>query len=250
MNFFYRLIILLSLSFLSTSCLKQTESITPLAEARTLAQLQRESMMNTALQAAGNNELSERTKAFVEISATDPTLFLLNLRYKINKMDVFETTHLPNSFEQIGNSFLRALAIIFLKVSGSKTIDIGAVNIPIPNLNLDFEIIKSIKLKRIYLEYHQDLNDSSRNIADFSFLKSIAIKQLDGTQLLSYKKTNNRCLYKCLDFMIEHPDILLLMRDANGLNLIPSLAISNLPKTNEFKLDGEIDLQIGIKLPF
>ncbi len=250
MNYFWNPILLTFVVCLSTSCLKQSESITPLAVVRTLAQLQQESMMSTALMAAGNNEMSSASKASVVVSQNEPGLFYLNLKYNIVNMDVYETTHISNSFEQIGNSFLKAFAKIFLKLTGERTINIGIVGIPIPNLNLDFQIIKSIKVKRVYLEYNKDLDNSTGNIADFSFIKTLNLSKTNGTPILNYSKANNNCQQKCLDFRIADEDISSLIKDVESVNVKPTLSIASFPKIDELKLDGLIEMQIGLKLPF
>lgn len=207
-------------------------------------------MMNTALMAAGNNGLSDASQATVETSKTDPGIFYLNMKYNIVNLDVFDTANIPNAFEQIGNSFLKALAVIFLKIAGSRTIDIGTVDIPIPDLNLDFQIVKSIKVTKIYLEYNKDLEASTGNTADFSFINSLAVAKTDGSKLFSYNKANNKCQEKCLDFTIVDGNIFDLIKDVKSVQVDPTLTISSFPKTSALKLDGEIDLQIGLKLPF
>lgn len=243
MKLFPDAIIFLILSVLLTSCLKQEESITPIADIRTLAQLQKESMMNTALIAAGNTDFSSASQSSVEISNVEPDLFYLNLKYNIEKLDVYETAQIPNSFEQLGHSFLKFLATVFLKISGTQTINIGAVNIPIPDLNLDFQIVKSIKVKKVFLKYNNELGD-------FTFINSLKISQIDNTPLFTYKKSLNHCSNKCLDFSIVNENVLDLFKDRKSINLIPLISISSFPKINELILDGEIDLQIGLKLPF
>ena len=234
----------------TSSCLKQTESITPIAPVMTLAELQRESMMNTALMAAGNNELSAAAKAELEASQADPSIFFLNIKYNIENMDVYATANIPNSFEQISNSFLTILAKLFLKLTGSRTVDIGTVEVPLSNLNLDFSLIKSIKIQRIYLTYNKALNSSTGNIADFSFINSLSISTTAGDKLFRYLKANNNCQQKCLDFAINNGDIYNLVKDVESVKVNPALTISSFPKITELKLDGEVDLQIGLKLPF
>jgi hypothetical protein len=248
----FKIFIFAVIASFSSSCLKQTESITPLAEVRTLAQLQRESMMNTALLAAGNNELSKDANASVETNTADPSIFYLNLKYNIVNMDVYETASIPNSFEQIGNSFLKVFAKIFLKLTGSRTINIGNIDLPIPDLNLDFTIVKSLRVKRIYVEYNKDYDASTGNKASFAFVNTFNLSRVSGLDplIVSYKKAKNACLQKCLDFDIINGNIFDLVKASNTIPLKPSLSIGSLPAVAELKLDGQIDLQIGLKLPF
>lgn len=252
MKFFLNIFLLASVSLISFSCLKQTESITPLAEVRTFAQLQRESMMNTALMAAGNNEISSEAKVSIDLNSKDPTIFFLNLKYNIVNMDVYETAHIPNSFEKIGNSFLKVFARIFLKLTGSRTINMGAFNLPIPDLNLDFDIIKSIKVKNIYVKYNKEYAESTGNRANFSFINTFKLVRTNDTAplLISYSKAKNTCQQKCLNFEIVNGDILELIKNNDSISFKPSLNINSLPAVTELKLDGHIELQIGLKLPF
>lgn len=248
----FNFILLTSLVIFSVSCLKQTESITPIAPVRTLAELQRDTMMQTALTAAGNNELSKDATTTLEESSSDPSIFYLNLKYNIVKMDVYETAKVPNSFEKIGNSFLKAFARIFLKLTGERTVEIGTVDLDIPNMNLDFQIVKSLKIKRIFIEYNKEFNQSVKNQANFSFISSLDISRVSGANplLFSYKKTKNNCKQTCLDFTIIDGDILDLVKDSPTISLNPKLAISTIPKVSELKIDGQIEMQIGLKLPF
>jgi hypothetical protein len=237
---------------LNISCLKQSESITPIAKAQTLAELQRESMMNTALIAAGNTELSKSAQTSLETNTGDPSIFYLNLKYNIVNMDVYDTANIPNSFEQIGNSFLKAFAKIFLKLTGDRTVDIGNIDLLLPDLNLDFNIVKSLKVKRIYIEYNKEFNQSVGNKASFSFINSLDISKVSGFNplLFSYRKSKNNCDMKCLDFTIVDGNIFNLIKNSKTIPVKPTLTISAIPSVTELKIDGQIEMQIGLKLPF
>lgn len=242
---------LLSSMLLLTSCLKQSESITPIAPIQTLAQMQREAMMATAL-SAGNSELSEAAKATISTS-TDPEVFYLHLKYNIADMDLYETADIPNSFEKLSNVFLRTLAKVFLKIKGSQTVEVGPVELELPDLNLDFEVVKSIRVSRVYLEYNKDFDASVGNKASFAFLGNLNMNRVgkDKSLLISYKKASNNCNYKCLDFKIDNGNVFeLLKNNSNSIILKPTLSIVSIPKVTQIRLDGQIELQIGLKLPF
>ena len=243
---------LLFIFFFSTSCLKQTESISPVAPIRTLAELQRETMINVALLASGNNKLSDDVKLRFEEDSKDPSVFYLSLKYNIVNMDVFETAHIPNSFEQIGNSLLKSLARLFLKLTGSKTVDIGNIDIEIPNLNLDFLIIKSLRVKKLFVEFNEDFDASVNHKATFSFVKSLDIYKTEtkNLKMFSYNKNSNQCNYKCLEFTIVDGNILDMVKKSNIISVNPIISISTIPKVSELKINGQIELQIGLKLPF
>jgi hypothetical protein len=245
-------IILICAVFILSSCLKQSESITPMVQVQTLAQLQREAMMSTAL-SAGNGELSKSTQTALQESANDPEIFFLNLKYNIKELDVYETADIPNSFEKLSHSFLKTFVKLFLRIKGSQRIDIDPIELELPNFNLDFEIVKSIKVKRVYLEYNKEFDESVDNKASFSFVSALNVNRVgkDKSMLFSYKKANNNCNYKCLDFTIANGDIFTLLKNNNtSIILQPSLTISSLPKVTDLIVDGQIELQIGLKLPF
>lgn len=236
---------------LTLSCLKQSESITPIAPVQTLAQMQREAMMATAL-TAGNSELSEAAKATIMESSV-PDVFYLNLKYNINDMDLYETADIPNNFEKLSNVFLRTLAKIFLKIKGSQTIDIDPVELDLPDMNLDFDVVKSIKVKRVFLEYNKAFDASVGNKASFSFLGSLNMNRVGKNKalLISYKKSANNCNFKCIDFKIDDGDIFqLLKNNSQSIILKPTISIVSIPKITDLRLDGQIELQIGLKLPF
>jgi len=229
---------------LTASCLKQSESIDPIAPVKTLADLQRESMATTALESAGNNAPSDHSSTDVQKSPSEPGIFYLNMKYKIKDFDVYEGGGLQNGYESISHSFIKMLANIFIKISGGRTVNIGQVDIPLPDLNLDFNIIKSIKINSFRIQH------SSGTDADFSFLKTMQIKKISGENILAYKKTMNQCEYDCLEFSVQNGNILDMVKNAKVLKILPVLSIAKLPDDSSMILDAEINLQIGLKLPF
>lgn len=242
----YKIVFLTLMLGLSVSCLKQSESIDPIAPVKTLAEIQRESMMTTALEAAGNSTPSKDASINVEKGPTDAGIFYLNMKYRIKDLDVFDSTHLPNGFESLSNSFIKALANIFLKVSGGRTVDIGTVEIPVTDLSLDFSVIKSIRIKTLRMQFGQSMDQA----ADFSFIKSLDVNKATGEKILSYKKSSNQCDFKCIEFIVQDGNVLDLIKDTNVLKIDPVMSISRLPDFTTLKLDGDVDLQIGLKLPF
>lgn len=206
--------------------------------------------MTAALEAAGNNPTSDAALVNVEKAPQEPGIFYLQMKYKIKDLDVFETAHIPNSFEQLGNSFLKLIAKIFLRITNERQVNIGPVEIALPDLHLDYQIIRSIKITRVHLEYNKALDEATNGKADFSFLKTFSISNTAGERLLSYQNNLNQCQMKCLDFIIENGNILPLIKNIDNVKLNPALSISSLPNINELRLDGDVDLKIGLQLPF
>jgi hypothetical protein len=240
----------------STSCLKKSESITPLAETKTLAELQKESLMAIATQ-AGNSELSTAAKSTLEASS-DPTIFYLNLKYNLTDIDVFQIVNMPNSFEQIGHSFLLSVVKLVLAIGGPQDINMNSFELAVPHLNLDLNIVKSIKIKKVFLQYNSSIDVSSDYSANFEFLNTLELARVVDTNnlgqvdslLLSYRSIHNRCLFKCVQFDIINDNILDLLSPSRPIKLRPSLSIKSIPDITNIRLDGSIELQIGLKLPF
>lgn len=249
---FGKIILLASMSLATISCLRQTESISPVAEVRTMSQLQREAMMAAAIQASGNTDLSAASKVSIESNSKDPSLFYLNLKYNILNMDINEDSTISNSFELVGNSILKAFAQIFIRLIGGRTVEIGTVDLPIDNLKLDFNIIKSFKIKKVHIEYNKDFDASTGHKANFSFVKNFNLLRASGknSTIISYEKSQNNCNQKCLNFDVVNGDLYDLIKNNSVIQLKPELKIIELPAVEELKLDGRIEMQIGLKLPF
>ncbi len=245
------------LGFILCSCLKQEEKITPLATVSTLSELQRESLFKTA-NFAGQSELSEDARSTLQLS-TEPGIFYLNVKIKMKNIDVFEVADMPNLFEQIGSSFLRSVVKAVLAISGPKQIDINEIKFSIPrSLSLDRSVVKSIRIKKIFLRYNEDFDRENDFAPNFSFLDSLEISReitvpkfgTTDTLFLSYRQTRNFCIQKCLLFDIIENNLIDLLNPGSMIKLKPTLSIATLPEVNDLKLDGEISLQIGLKLPF
>jgi hypothetical protein len=165
---------------------------------------------------------------------------------------------MPNAFEQIGHTFLARLAKIILTVSGPRVINVNAFDLTIPDLNLDRNIVKSIKVKKVFLQYNKELDEATDYAASFSFIDSLELARVMNigkigqveSLLLSYRKIHNQCLFKCMLFEIQNDNILDLLEPNSKLKLQPTLSIASLPAVTDIKLDGVIELQIGLKLPF
>jgi hypothetical protein len=165
---------------------------------------------------------------------------------------------MPNAFEQIGHTFLMRLVKLVLAIGGPKEININAFDLSIPDLNLDHHVVKSIQVKRVFLQFNKEFDEASDYAASFSFLDSLELARVINVKnigqvdslLLSYRKIHNRCLYKCIQFEIENQNILDLLEPHSSIKLQPTLAIASLPDIYDIKLDGVIELQIGLKLPF
>lgn len=252
-----KIFLLIIIIFINTACLKKTESITPIAEPTTLAEIQKEALLILANE-AGNSELSHNAQSTLAMSSNDPSIFYLNIKYNIQNIDVFKVADMPNTFEQIGHSILLKLASIVLSVIGQYNVDLHSFDLAIPNLNLNRNLVKSIKVKRVFLQYNSVIDQASDYAANFAFINTLELARVVNagqigkvdSLLLSYQKKHNYCLFKCLQFDIIEGNILDLIEPHSNITLQPSLSIAGLPAVTDLKLDGVIELEIGLKLPF
>jgi len=240
-----------------SSCLKQSESISPIAPIATVSDIQKESLLKIVNE-AGQSELSSDAQATLNTKASDPSIFYLNIKYTLKNIDVFEAANMPNTFEKIGNAFLKTVAKIYLKAAGPMNIDINDIDLNIPEFELDRSLVKSFKIKRIFLTYNKVVDEGSDYLANFSFINTLElarkvtvpkIGQVE-TLFLSYRKTRNTCLYKCLQFDILEDNLLDTLKPNSNVKLKPALSVESLPDVPNLKLDGVVEMQIGLKLPF
>ena len=242
---------------LCVSCLKQSESITPIAPLQTLAELQREALIQVA-NLAGSSALSLDAQSSLATSASDPSIFYLNIKFTMKNIDVFEAARMPNTFEQIGHSFLRTVAKFFLAAVGNYNVSINDIDLSIPDIAIDRSVVKSLKIKSIFLQYNSEVDIASDYLANFSFVNTLELSrkvtvpnvgQVE-TLFLSYRKKRNFCLYKCLQFDILENNLIDILKPNTNIKLKPILSIGKLPAIDDIKLDGVVEMQIGLKLPF
>lgn len=254
---FFKISALMFVIIITTSCIKQSESIDSLAPATTIADLQRESLMAVANQ-AGQSALSSDAQSTLALTASDPTIFYLNINYHIKNIDVFEAANMPNTFEQIGHSFLRTVAKFFLAAIGNYNVSINDIDLNIPDIAVDRSVVKSLKIKRIFLQYNEEVDIRSDYLANFSFVNTLELSRKVTvpkvgeveTLFLSYRKNRNFCLYKCLQFDILENNLIDILKPNTNIKLKPVLSIGKLPDVDDIKLDGIVEMQIGLKLPF
>ncbi len=247
-------VLLLIVCITALSC-KIEEKITPLASPITLADLQRE-QLEQELQVQGKTNASSSTIQSIEFG--EAGVYYLKVVYNIDEVDVFEIADIPNQFEKLANSFLGTLTRIVLGITGSQDVDLSEYVVDLSDLQFDSEIIRSIRIHKVFMKYSEEVERQSDFTADFSFVENLELAQPvfipgvgNGEKLLfSYRRRNNRCLYKCLEFEVHEQNLLTLIEDQQVLTLKPLLSIRALPKVTDLKIQGQVELQIGIKLPF
>jgi len=221
----------------------------------TLSELQREQYQKLALQ-AGGAYLSTGTTTSISQSS-DPSIFYFNVRYNIKDIDVFELADMPNAFEQIGNSFLSIITRVVLS-AGPRQVDIDELVFDVPELDIDRETVVSVKIRKVFLQFAQSVDVGSDFTANFAFIDSLEMSRQTfvpgygnvDSLMFSYRKKQNKCFNKCLDFEVYTENLLDLLKPGKQIKFKPTLAIASIPDIIDLKLDGQIEIQVGIKLPF
>lgn len=243
-----------SILFLLFSACQVEEKITPLAEPVTLAELQREQILRE-LEDQGQGPLDDSTLTSIEFGEDD--VFYLKVKYNIEDIDIFQEAEIPNQFEELADSFLGMMTRIVLGVSGPQDVDLDEFVLTLPDLEIDREIVRSIRIHRIFLQYADDVDAGSDFAADFSFINSLdvarpvdvpGIGRVDDI-LFSYRKKRNRCLYKCMVFEVHEGNLLKLIEGKKEIRVKPLLSVAHLPEVTDLKIKGQVELQIGLKLP-
>ena len=249
------LIFFLIFSVITLSSCKIEEKITPLAEPITLAELQRE-QLKRELEIQGKSVANSSTVDSIEYGENG--VYYLKVTYNIDEVDVFEVANIPNQFEQLAHSFMGTLARIVLGIKGSQNVDLANYTLDLTDLHFDSEIVRSVRIHKIFLKYSDQVEQNSDFQANFSFVESLELAQpivLPGVGkadklLFSYRRRNNRCYYKCLEFEVHQQNLLELIKGDKELVLKPLLTIKSLPKVTDLKIQGQVELHIGLKLPF
>lgn len=250
------LIVSIFLLLVLSSCLQQTEKITPIAEPKTLSELQREKY-EEILRNSGGGYLSQSTINSIQQSK-DRSLFYINVRYNIKDIDVFALAEMPNAFEELGNSFLGVLAKIVLSPTNPRQIDLDDIELEIPDVEIDRSMIDSVRIKKIFLQFSRSVDEGSDFLANFGFIKSLEVSRrvivprigpVDSL-MFSYRKIQNKCFNKCIQFEVYTENLLDLAKPKTKIKFKPSLEIEGLPPVTDLKIDGQVELQIGVRLPF
>jgi hypothetical protein len=247
---------LILMILLLTSCLEQTEEITPIAAPKTLSEIQREKYERILTEAGGGNMTGSTVESIQH--SNDPSLYFLNIRYRLRDIDIFEMAEEPNTFEEIGNSFLGAFAKIILSSSSALDVDFDDIILEIPAFDIDREMIHSIKIKKIYFQYAKGVDEASDYLANFGFINTLEVSRkveipsqgsVDAL-MVSYRKKDNHCFNKCIDFKIFTENLLDIFKPGEKINFKPKLSIEGIPEITDLRIDGHIELQIAIRLPF
>ncbi len=248
------LLLLISLSL--TSCLEQMEEITPIAAPKSLSELQREKYDRILANAGGGNMTGSTVESIQ--ASNDPSLYYLNIRYHLQDIDVFHLAEVPNTFEEIGNSFLGVLAKIVLSSTNPQDIDLDDIVLEIPAFDLDREMVHSIKIKKVFFQYAKGVDEASDFLASFAFINTLEISRevevpnygTVDSLMFSYRKNRNRCFHKCLVFEIFTENLFDIVKPGEKIQFKPNLSVEAIPAVTDLRIDGQIELQIAIRLPF
>lgn len=253
--FIIRLCLIISLS----SCLKQSESIEPFAETISLSESQTIMFNRVVRESMGAEVVFDQPDYYYY--QNDPDHFYLKVNYSFKDLNLDDLDDSMNSNEImdiLGNSFVQFFAKIFFKMGGTYDVDLGAIDLDIPFVNIDYDVVKEISVTEVYFEYSQDVQFEYGNEANFFWINELSIyhpwtipgaSQPMDVLLFDYTDDTNYCFYRCVDMKIYTFDIIPFIDNKTSLKLNPELTIQDLPPM-ELEFTGHVEFLIKLKLPF
>lgn len=244
---------------LLTSCLKQEESIQPLAEPVSLSESQRIMFQRITEESLGAQFTFDNPDYYM--FADDPDHFYLAVNYKFKDFslqELMEGTDSEGTLDILGSSFVRFFAKIFFGLGGKYNLDLDPVSLEIPFTNIDYDVVKEISMREAYFEYSERVKKLYGSKANFQWIKNLEISTpwtIPGATdpldvlIFSYDDFDNECFYRCLDMKIFTFDIIPFIDNRTHIDLNPDLTVQNLPP-DELEFTGHIRFLIKIKLPF
>lgn len=249
-------LITLSLMLALSSCFKQQESIEPFVEPKSLSEIQRRMFAQVASSAMGENMNKHRPK--YSFDESKPDVFFIKVSYNFSNIDINSLGEGEGNFEFLANKFALFFAKAFFSMGGNYDVDLEEIELEIPELDIDRELITGIYLDNANIKYSNRTRHYLGKDANFSFIKSFEITapfEIDGHNqsldilLFSYDAQKNNCDYQCVNFDIYTYNLLDMIGENTILKLKPSLTVQSLP-ANVMEFSGSIDIVIELKMPF
>jgi hypothetical protein len=251
--------VLLLCCFVLFSCIKQEESIDPIAEPVSISESQRLMFKRITRESLGAKFLFENPDYYM--FADDPDHFYLKVDYKFKDFsleELMEGTDSEGTLDILGSSFVRFFGKIFFSLGGKYNLDLDAVSLEIPFTNIDYDVVKEISMRSAYFEYSERVKKKYGSKANFQWIKNLEIStpwQVPGAKdpldvlIFSYDDFDNACFYRCVDMKIFTFDIIPFIDNRTHIDLNPNLTVQNLPP-GELEFTGHITFLIKVKLPF
>ena len=268
-------LVIFSTLFMFLSCENlQLETIEPIAEPKTTAEIQ------AAMQRISGENSTEYIRIGTSNGEDGDGYVNIRVKYKVKDFDVNYSDQPNNAVDQIGQTFLNALGKFFFLFKANYDVKISDINIDLSELTIDKEMIKDIRIKNIFLEF----SDKTPKTNSFKFINNFAIKGIIEKEiveeqvmsikekgkeavieeksstmktvreiLLSYNEvTGKKCDFKCINFSsVYEGNLLDLLDQKNRIKISPSLAVNNtMSKKMDLIFDGYIEFDIKLKLNF
>lgn len=249
-----RLLLYFLLLFINSSCLlEQTESIDPL-DTFSEADSEQSGLLKTYTSSLlGENQSLETTTNYY-LSTAYPESYVVKVRYKLSDMDVYGMADLDGStLEILSNSLIRFFAKLYFNAGGTYSLDMDYFVFDFPEINIDRELINEIRITKAEITYSDKYDHY-----DFEFIDSLAAyvpkyifsdNEFLNFLMFDYKKSDNKCDFRCISFNIYADDALYYFNKSNFIRIAPKAVVSGLPEKELF-INGEIELAVSIKLPF
>lgn len=189
-------------------------------------------------------------------------LSVFKAKYKFSS-DVDSPTDKPLRVPVLG-PVLRQLSnsIGNLVLSTQTTNDVDLDDLPIDLPDIDFDLVREIKIKKIFFT----IDNTYLDVGSFKFIENIGIfipndnnkiEDRDGlkngaVQIAEYdsKDRSYNCqTKKCMDFKIYDVNLVEVMQGKRVLRIKPFMSIDKVPK-KKFKFSGYIEIEMKLFLPF
>lgn len=244
---------------LFTSCLKQEESIDPIAQPVSISESQRLMFQRITQESLGSQFTFDSPDYY--LFDDDPEHFYLKVDYKFKDFsleELLEGTDSEGTLDILGSSFVRFFGKIFFGLGGQYQLDLDSFDLDIPFTNIDYDVVKEISMRSAYIEYSESVKKRYGSEANFQWIKNLEISTpflIPGAStpldvlIFSYDDFENECFYRCVDMKIFTFDIIPFIDQKTQIGLKPNLTVQALPP-DEMEFTGHITFLIKLKLPF
>lgn len=234
--------------FLTVIGCSQKEEVDPLFESETIAEQQKRRASEGQFRGQGNPRPTEVKE--------DPSLFYVRGKYFIDPIEVNPAVDTPLI---ITDALLNTIVDIVVRIGGQ--FEVESDPIPVDVSEIPRDIVKEVYIKGINLKIADD--DLGKDDANLKWIKRIKIEveedSDDGVKevvVLRFDRKSDRariitkaCKYKCLELETFPLNLMNYINEQDQFVVKPSIKLGSTPQ-EEFKITGEIQFQIGLKLPF
>jgi hypothetical protein len=237
----------------------QNETIEPIADPSTVAEVQ-----DSMYRLSGGDNLDYAILQREDDNEENKQYVYLKVKYKVQNFDINEVSdEASSSIERYSKPILKILGKLFFSLGGDIDLDMSEMTFPIPEFEIDKEMVKDVKVSKIFIEFSNQ--ESSKNT--FKFIKKFNVKgEVENKSIrksevvqkapninLQYKRSMGKdCNYKCINLDLPYTGNLVeLMAQGNRITVTPELELDGVPhKSIELIFNGYVELLLKLKLSF